>query len=841
MNRDTSRIAWRRLPGALAAAAIALVLGGLGAWQIYETPWLFAVAGASFVLATLISTMQARFRWSWPVYIAVAALTFVVTLVPVARPQSFSQGLLPGFLDSVSAIVLGWKQLLTLTLPVGWYQSVLVPAYLVFFVSTLAIVRIGLRSSNIAGFAVVPMLAPLAFATVFGSSAVSAPLRFCAITIVAPREIALWLLGAIAAALWIVWVTGADRRAALRLGRQQVGVSAPRDVAADTGASLRSIRGGRGGRGMRFVTGAVTLLVAFGLAAVAVHAVDAGSRSVARDEVAPVVVIREQASALATYRASKSDTGIDAPLFSVEAVDKGAVLPDRLRIAVLDDYNGVDFHVGEGEAGRFSRFPSGRAGADDPVVQVRIAEAYDGIWLPTAGFTEPPWFIGSRGAELADSLYVNRDTGAAIAVPNASGVQPGDGFTAPMRRTTDTKISDLPAQRTPLVDLETMPELATWIERQQQSVSAEGLTELIDRLRARGYLSHALAPGESGTSGEHSKWLTRLAEEYGTTFKPSLGGHSASRIESLFAELNAQELAAGENPDPAALVAGVGDDEQFAAAGALIARALGYESRVVVGVHLTEPDFPGIPACDTICTGENIAAWIEVRGSDGKWAAVDVTPQLSLLPQLIEQGEQLPEFPTIAEQRDAQEVDPPIGTTDQHESGDPRVDDTTVSWLIPLAKGVGLAVGGLACIALPLVFLPLAKRRRASRRKREPNPELRALGAWAELLDRERDAGYEIDESRTRPRIAAEIGHPAVVWAAMQVDRAVFSPEGIDGDTADWVWNAVETHAADRRQNLTKREKLREAFAMRSLWPLGGRGTAQWRIKTQRSSQRKAG
>ena len=838
MNRETLRVSWRRLPGVLVAAAIALLLGCVSAWPIYETPWLFAVAGGSFVLATLISVLQARFSWSWPVYLAVAALTFVVTLVPVARPQSFSQGLLPGFLDGVSAIVLGWKQLLTLTLPVGWYQSVLVPAYLVCFVSTLAIVRIGLRDSKTAGFAAVPMLAPLAFGTVFGSSAVSAPLRFGAITMVAPREIGLWLVGAIAAALWIVWVTGADRRAALRLGRQQAGVSAPRDVPADAASPRRSILAGRGSR---FLTGAVTLLVAFGLAAAAVHAVDAGSRTVARDAVAPVVVIREQASALATYRASKRDTGIDAPLFSVEAVDEGTALPDRLRIAVLDDYDGVDFHVGEGEAGRFSRFPSGRAGADDPVVRVRIAESYDGIWLPTAGFTEPPWFIGSRGAELADSLYVNRDTGAAIAVPNAEGVQPGDGFTAPMRPTSDTKVSELPAQRTPLVDLETMPELATWIERQQQSANAAGLTELIDRLRARGYLSHALAPGEGGTSGEHSKWLTRLADEYGTTFKPSLGGHSTSRIESLFAELNSQELAAGENPDPAALVAGVGDDEQFAAAGALIARALGYESRVVVGVRLTEPDFPGIPACDTTCTGENIAAWIEVRGSDGNWAVVDVTPQLSMLPQLIEQGEQLPEFPTIAEQRDAQEVDPPIGTTDQHESGDPGTDDSTGSWLIPLAKGVGLAAGGLACIALPLVFLPLAKRRRASKRKREPNPELRALGAWAELLDQERDAGYEIDESRTRPRIAAEIGHPAVTWAAMQVDRAVFSPEGIDGETADWVWNAVETHAAERRQNLTKREKLREAFAMRSLWPLGGRGSALGRTKTQRSSQRKAG
>ncbi|MGR4009564.1 DUF3488 domain-containing protein [Leucobacter sp. 1207-22] len=826
MNRSDGRKVWRKSPPVCVAGAIGLSLGVASAWPIYETSWLGIVALSAFVFAGILGLVRERFGLRTPVYLALAVVTFVVTLVPVARPQSFTQGLLAGLVDGLSAIVLGWKQLLTLSLPVGSYQSVLVPAYVVFFVSMLAVMRIGFMRPRLAGFAVVPMLMPLAFGTVFGSSAVSAPVDLGMMTLVAPREISLWVLGAVASALWILWVTGAERRAALRLGRQQAADSVTR-------TSSSRLLAGRGGR---LFFGAVTVILAFGIAAVAVQTVDAGARAVPRDAVAPEIVVRKQSSPLSTYRAAKQDEAIDAPLFSVESASADGALPDRLRIAVLDEYHGVDFHVGSGEAGRFARLPSGKANADDPVVRVRIDDAYTAIWLPTAGLSEPPSFTGARRADLADALYVNQNTGTAIVVPDGSGLQGGDGFTSHMQRTSNTDVSKLPAQRSSLVDLETMPELDAWLKRQNQSATGEGLTELIERLRARGYLSHSVSPSESGADGVPAKWLTRLSESYGTSFKPSLGGHSQTRVESLFAELNSQEIAAGENADPAALVAGVGDDEQFAAAAALIARALGYESRVVVGVRLNESDVQGVPACEGQCTGENLAAWIEVRGADGNWAVIDVTPQLSMLPQLIEQGEQLPEFPTAAEQRDAHEVDPPIGTTDQNESDDSRTEEASNSWLWPIVQGIGLFAGGLACIAVPVLFLPFAKRFRARKRRAEAVPELRALGAWAELVDRERDAGFDIDERHTRPRIAAEIGHPAVIWAASQVDRAVFSSAGIDSETADWIWKAVETHTEERRENLSKRERLKEAFALHSLWPFGVNGPA-----ARRSSQRKAG
>ncbi|WP_162231046.1 hypothetical protein, partial [Leucobacter musarum] len=54
---------------------------------------------------------------------------------------------------------------------------------------------------------------------VFGASQTSAPLHLGPLTIVAPREIAIWLVAALLAAVWVAWTSGADRRAALRLGR----------------------------------------------------------------------------------------------------------------------------------------------------------------------------------------------------------------------------------------------------------------------------------------------------------------------------------------------------------------------------------------------------------------------------------------------------------------------------------------------------------------------------------------------------------------------------------------------------------------------------------------------
>ncbi|RGE23224.1 transglutaminase domain-containing protein [Leucobacter sp. wl10] len=779
-----------RLVAGLAAAALALALGVLAAWPIYRTAWLWLAAAVALVLGGGIAWARGRWRIPFPVLAAIVLASFALTVVPVAVPQSLTSGPLRGLLDGLASAALGWKQLLTLSLPVGTYRTVLVPAYIVLLLSALLVVGVAQHPGRRSALAAIPMLAPVAFGTVFGASEVSATWRLGPLSIAAPREIGLWLTAAALAAVWVAWISGAGRRAALRLGRAA---------------------GDRGGGAARALAGAGILAVALAAGFAAAPVLGSDARAVPRDRVVPEIVVRERPSPLAAYRNSKRDDAIDRVMFTVTG-DRG--LPQRLRLAVLDSYDGSDFHVSRAEAGRFTRFPSGEPLSAPSSVTVEVGEGYADIWAPTAILGSPPSFSGPRAEELSDGFYVNRETGGAIAVPRGDrppGLAAGDGYTADMETAPPGGELGGPGSEAPLVDLEAAPELAAWIERQGVGTDAEGLAELIERLRARGYLSHSMSNGD----GERA-WIDRLGERYGTRFEPSPGGHSLARIEDLFAQLNAQQSAAGDRPGEAMLVAGVGDDEQFAAAAALLARALGYEARVVLGVRLGGDGVPGVPACTGACTGENLAAWIEVRGDRGEWVSLDVTPQLENRPQRLEEGEQLPEFPTTPEERDVREVDPPRGLGEPGESDGGNSDGQAASWLWPVLRAAGLSLSAALLLLVPLLFLPCAKRLRRRRRRADPVPELRALGAWEEMLDRARDAGVRIPAGATRSEAAAALATAPAAWAAARVDRAVFSPDAIGDEEAARLWRAADDDRAERAARMSRLARLRAEYSLRS-------------------------
>ena len=806
-----------RLLGMSVALILAATLGVIAAWPIYQTWWLVVPAAVGVALGVVIAAFVAK-RFGTLIACATLFVAFVLTVVPVAVPGSFERlpaGLLRGLLDGVAAIVLGWKQLLTLTLPVGTYQAIMVPAYLVFLLAAFIATLIAVRAKRFAGAAAFLLVAPVAFGTIFGSSAVSAPLVLGPLTIAAPRELVLWLLAATLGACWVWFAAGAERRAALRRGRAQ------------------GERSG-GGRALRGALGAATVLVALAAGLLLAPVLNGDSRQVPRDRIDPEIVLRERTSPLASYRSWKRDSALDTPIFTISS--EGAV-PGRLRLAVLDAYDGVDFHVSEDEAGRFTRFPSGGQVTGPATVTVRVEAGYSDIWVPTAGLGSVPRFGGKNADDLSDSFFVNRSTEAAIAVPggaSTSGLEEGDTLTATMQTGPDAQLSGGPLASAATIDLETVPELASWLKTQNQPATADGLIELVKRLRDRGYLSHSISAGE----GEQL-WLQRLTEKYGTKFESSAGGHSLARIEMLFSQLNTQQRLAGDGATAEMLVAAVGDDEQFAAAAALIARALGFDSRVVMGVRANDEvaEVQGVPACDTECTGENVAAWVEVRGNQGDWVPIDVTPQVKLRPTALEEGEQLPEFPTTPEERDAQEVDPPLGLGERSDNPDDPSDDDQASWLIPVLRAAGLSLAALLLLALPLLFLPFAKRRRARARKAEPSPELRTLGAWQELVEGAADAGVSIPAGASRPEIAEALGTAPARWAADTATRAVFSAQGVSAQDADWMWAAVEADRAERGAALTAWQRFRARYSLRSY----GIKIVKWRPGAAESAEMLSG
>lgn len=804
---------------ALLIAALTLlpipVLAVCAAWPIYETARLWTVAGLAAVCVFAIVWLGVRFRWGAMTLVALA-VAFLVMVLPLGVPSALAGGplgWLRGLGDGLAAVALGWKQLLTLSLPLGSYQTVLVPFLLVVCVSVAGSAALMLRGGRWAPFAALGFVLPVMFGTVFGSSAVSAPLHIAGITVAAPRELALWIAAFSAAIAWVAWSSGRDRRAALRRGRM---ADAMLDSSAEgESADPRPLTGRGAVRRNTIVRGVVAgLTVAAALAGALVIApiVTQGARTVPRDAIDPELVVRDTVSPLTAYRAWKRDATLQAELFAVTG-DDGA-LPSRLRLAVLPAYDGVDFTVGAGsQAGRFARFPSGGAVPNPAGVRVEIRAGYADVWVPIAPpLAEPPSFSGSRAGSLEDSFYLNRDTGSAVAVPTAAGLRAGDGFRVSMDASPDAALDTKPASEGALIDLEEYPELARWVQLQELPNSGEGLAAAVDRLRERGYLSHSLTDGD----GENL-WLRDLAAEQGLRFVSSPGGHSSSRVEQVFSQLTEQQLAAGEDSKPAMLVAGIGDDEQFAAAAALIARAMGFESRVVVGVRLGGPDdgVPGIPACADVCTGEHVAAWVEAAGADGVWAPIDVSPQVAIPPTMLQKGEQLPEFPTQPEDRDASESDPPVGMTNQESGENSDTDPTGLSALWPVLRLIGLTLLGVALLALLLLFVPVVKRTRTQRRRAIAEPEVRALAAWDELLDTYRDGGRR-PSAGSRAATMQELGVDGGDWIAWTVDQAVYAREGISAETADTLWEIVDARVAEQWDDRSVWQRLRARFSFAS-------------------------
>ncbi len=809
----------------LAAVLLALAIAALIAFAaapIYRSPQLAVVTAVAAVSGMGVAWATQRWRLGgWG--IAAALLSLVLLVLPAAVPGLVTGGVphaLRAWGDALAAILLGWKQILTLTLPVGSYQQVLVPVGVTVFVAVGASVLLALRSRTTAVYAALPALAAPVFGTLLGPAVVSPALQLGPLTITAPREQLVWGLTACIAIAWIAWTTGAKRRAALRLGQ---------------GAATRSRRVGRG------VLAAGMCSVALIAGAVFAPAIPASSRAVPRDTVAPEQVIRAESSPLAGYRAWKRDAAFTEPLFTVAPAGESE-LPSRLRLAVLDQTNGVDY-TARADGGTFTRYPSGGEVTDPTRVRVTIEPGYRGIWVPlTAELGAPPAFGGPHAADLADGFYRNADTGAAIAVPTSAGLRAGDSFTAVLNAAPDAELGEAPARpdgglsagastSDAAESLPDMPELERWLAHQKLPATGTGLQQAIERLRERGYLSHALSDQSDRA------WLEALAAEQGTRFVPSAGGHSVARVEELFGELNAQQDAVGASTDQAALVGAVGDDEQFAAAAALLAETMGFDARVVLGVRLgADAGVPGVPSCGESCAGEHMAAWIEARGADGVWAPLDVTPQARIAPASVDTGERLPEHATVPEDRDASESDPELSAG----GGDAAAPHTSTpgseATFWPALRWTLWGVAALALAAVLVLFVLALKALRRRRRAGATDPEVRALGAWEELLDLHADAAplrparaasgrqrARAQESLSRTEQAAHI--PGGAELARAVDRAVYAPEQVSPAYADELWAAVRAERARLRAESGAWARLRAACSFASLLPRSARDT----------------
>ncbi|MWC00410.1 transglutaminase domain-containing protein, partial [Agromyces seonyuensis] len=788
---------------------VAVVLASFAAWPIYASPRFVVVAAAGTVLALLLAWLSAKLRWGVLATLGSALGVFLLAVVPLAVPSALASParLLLGLRDGVLGVVLGWKQLVTLALPLGEYQAVLVPWFVVVFGGALVAALFAVRSRRFAWAAVPVAVAMVAFGLAFGASAPSAPIALAGLVIASPREL---LLGALLALVCLVWLVGRARirrAVSIRIASSRAG------TVRRTGASAWMVL-----RRNLVALGLVVVAVA-GSLAVAPAAAGLTERSALRDRVEPSIVVRSAPSPLSAYRASFADAAFGDTLFTVSG-DLDEI--GRVRIATLDAYDGETFTVGEDASapGAFRRLP--RAGSGSAAVELEIGEAYSGIWMPVPdGLDSAPGFSGPRADLLADGFFVDGSGASAIETAESdSGTGPieGDGYTIRVDPDSDGALAGVDGG-TATIDAETYPALVAWVEAQAQPRTGDGLAELVRRLRERGYLSHSLADDVAATP-----WIADLRADGPYAFKSSAAGHSRARIEQLFSDLTAQEERAGADADAAYLVSAAGDDEQFAVATALVARYLGFDSRVVLGVRVGESGDPALSSCTDVCTGGELAAWAEVDAG-GDWVALDATPQHVLAPIDISEGEVLPEHATVPAELAPEIIAPEQVPSDDRRSEPTQVpedEDSTLAAVLPVLRIVGLSATAVLCLVGPFVALLLAKSLRR-RGRRAGTPEAAIVGAWEELLDRYADLGVPFDQSATRASAAAASGRPAAVALAAAVDHAVFSEHPPPVELADWAWQTVDAELEELRGARTLRARIGAALGLagfrRSLRP----------------------
>ncbi|MEN9603739.1 MAG: hypothetical protein RL545_428, partial [Actinomycetota bacterium] len=563
-----------------------------------------------------------------------------------------------------------------------------------------------------------------------------------------------------------------------------------------------------------------------------------GTRIVLRTDVALREKIKAQTSPLATYRQYFADSKLlGSTILTYSA--KGA--PDRIRIATMPFYDGDTFTVAPTKpiSGSdnffFARVPSSlppTSNGPEKKVTLTVGKL-DSIWLPLVAGVRQVDFAGGRALKLSDSLFVNRETATgAIVTENDNDAK----LIPNTNDATYTVTYNQVEQPTPEsiepkgsnIDESLIPEsLATWLDKHKEvdTSTASGIVQLANLLRDRGYLSHSfVAPAKADTNS----WVDSLSNY---EFFQSNAGHNLGRISTMFNEINARE----QDPKSANsknLVSTAGDDEQFATAIALIASAKGYQARVVVGFRTNVvAGVPGVDSCQVVknlgtCTGANVAAWAEIRGSNDQWLAIDATPQFAKKMNLMPIGTAYVPNPTKSGEDHASVLPPAkaIPSSDslcrKHpNSPDCNPDDfwqKVVAFLLNYVVPVLVTALVIGIFAAPFAFVVLTKRNRRRSRRDAEEPEVQVIGAWEEYIDLLVDHGSKLPGSQTRKELAALYQTQDIDELAELADLAAFSPRMPNEDEIERAWEIYSAQNSKLQSESNRWQRIKSALSLRS-------------------------
>lgn len=508
-----------------------------------------------------------------------------------------------------------------------------------------------------------------------------------------------------------------------------------------------------------------------------------GNRDVLRDHVVPPLAVEDFASPLSAYRAFTAEdkrTGYaDRHLFTLSPTPRNGQI---LRLAVMDQYNGVVWNVGSNDdanagTASFTRLPV--APTRNATTSVTVADYatfrpgnFQNAWVPAPG---------AVAASMERTLLRNADTGTLLAVHDGEvGVAPGDRFTL---------------QSTPHRGIDIAPRgIAVGPHPRAHDCVNRSLER---QIKAAGTVPGA-APARTATAvpalaQQGRKWLQEAPTTAGatvlllcnklktegkwasgnTTTVPSAPGHSLRRME---------EFAKGPSGHANELI---GDDEQYASALALLTQSLGIPARVVLGF---------VDNGDGVIQGRDARAWTEallnLRG-EPTWVPffasatknprqVD-TPDNKPAPQVL-QPPKLPQTPDDADQNSPR--------SSSNRGFDWRA-------IVGFVWAAMVVTTKAAFWTFPLWGIILLKVLRRRRRKAHSDLASRVSGGWREVTDTARDLGTRLPASNTRFENSVQLSHTfpqsSLGPLGAVADRHVFGPVKPTEEEAAAYWADVET------------------------------------------------
>ena len=357
-RREARRLTPTRLVGGTLAVWLLLAVASTAWWPVYRDDAMIVAAVTAVVFGTLVALIGTVFRLPTAVVAIATVAAFALTGVPAAVPGQ-ANGLLPtgqGLVDLFAGVALGWKRLVTISLPVGSYESLLVPYFVTLLIATVTAVSVATRASR-QELASIPALVLFAAGVVIGPSRLDTSIA----TAVALTGIAL---------VWALTVRHARRAVA---------------VATTIGARVPIVRSVLRPALVGSATIVAAAVVATGLGLVAPPSV---GRTVARTDVVKPFDPRDYVSPLSGFRAYEEQTEADTTQLRVTGLPANGFV----RIATLDTYDGVVYRVGGEDgataSGTFERVPTSVdvRGVRGTTVRVGVrVEGYSGVWLPTVG------------------------------------------------------------------------------------------------------------------------------------------------------------------------------------------------------------------------------------------------------------------------------------------------------------------------------------------------------------------------------------------------------------------------------------------------------------------------